>query len=215
MQCCGYRYERWVLHQLGRCSWLLCLGCRNTEKCINIAHEAAVRNNLTHLIHFINKPISNIIEDVVLKVDVANCDALYSIGRPDECNICPQRIQRHKYVDATFVTTSVDHFFPSPIFIDFMKIDTEGHDPHVFAGAMNALTEKRVGVIVAEVAPKMWDMPREKAITVYSSIFNLGYTALCLNGRAKGITFNSKNLDYFLQTSGVQNCTDFEFRPAP
>ena len=115
-------------------------GAEIQGKCINMAHEAAARNNFTHLIHFINKPVSSVVKDVTLKVDVNNCDGLYNLGRPDNCNVCPQVLNSRAYFNETFLSATVDTLFPSPFHIDFMKIDAEGHDPHVFAGAIRGKT---------------------------------------------------------------------------
>lgn len=102
------------------------------QRCIDVARATVKSNGFEHLVNIFHLPVSNQnghhIEIRFPKDKF--CDGTFSFGGK---NYATNTLTGNKQtVKNTFSTVSLDRFLPKKIQIDFLKIDTEGHETEVF-----------------------------------------------------------------------------------
>jgi FkbM family methyltransferase len=102
------------------------------QRCIDVARATVKRNGFEHLVNIFHLPVTNRnghhIELTFPKDKF--CDGTFSFsGKYAAIN---KTRGAKNTVQNSFSTVSLDGFLPRKIQIDFMKIDTEGHEAEVF-----------------------------------------------------------------------------------
>lgn len=194
-------------------------GCRVVafemqEACIDFMLQLMQKNQLMENITIYQNPVSDksnidivlpypAMEDNKLKL----CSGLYGFSRTD-CDWC---VSKSVNTTKTYKTVALDDFFPLSTFIDFLKIDTEGHDPQVLAGAEQLFRHRRVRYVQLEASPKMWNPPFDPSyLTIWRRILSYGYKAGCLKENAK--MYGIDDVEIILELivhSGCAGVSDF------
>lgn len=88
----------------------------------------------------------------------------------------------------TVETTTLDRFAADNAIgrIDFLKIDVEGFEQEVLAGATTLLRERRIGGLIFEVSPSVLRDLGKSAGAVYDLLRDHGYAVRDLDGRTVG-----------------------------
>lgn len=127
-------------------------GCRVLSyeiqsKCIDVSNRFAKFNNFENLINIQNQPVSSKNEIIILKFpNKSDCDGGYTFtGSPDTWQ---NRTHLRKPLTRIkqFTSVTLDTVAPSPIYIDWLKIDTEGHEQDILVGATDLFRSHRIGL---------------------------------------------------------------------
>ncbi len=185
------------------------------RRCMEIANAALAANKLNNQVTIFNMPVSNVNNDIlILPHSATACDGLYSLGRTD-CPQCPKRDEAHQYQKRTFHTVALDSFVPHQLVIDFIKIDTEGHEPEILEGAERLFKDHRIRNAVVESQPKMW-MPRAEGTqdVIYEKILDYGYEISCTSHTFQGWPdkYTKDNKQEFITNLHTNRCVDWLMR---
>lgn len=161
-------------------------GCRVQSyeiqtKCVDTAKRFAELNNFENLITIHNQPISSKNEVITLKFpNKSDCDGGYTFtGSPDTWQ--NRTHSRKPLVKAKkFASVALDSIAPSPTYVDWLKIDTEGHEQDILLGASDLFRSHRVGLATVEWNPFYWNQPMN--ISVFAKILvEYGYSIRTIN----------------------------------
>ena len=164
--------------------------------CIDIARTAIEANNFTHLITIIRSPVSDLHQQTYLLghgdiSSTSRCDGGFSVsGRePEKKGHKPFQVIGHHKLH----TVALDSIVPPKVIVDYLKIDCEGLDIKVIAGADQLFREKRIARASIEIKDDLWPETDLKSkdfhawvnnsIIPYQKLFSYGYQFKCVNQR--------------------------------
>ena len=149
-------------------------------------------------------PVSDRTRALTLPTNMLDCNLQYSFTRTD-----------HVWADTkawprkTYTTAVLDQVLPAHVHVNFLKIDTEGHDPQVLAGARRLLDARRVDFIAVEASPKMWSLPFSPVLALeFARVLSFGYHAVCLSEPVPWAKITADTIVPLLTRGALQDCVD-------
>ena len=129
--------------------------------CIDIATQMLSRNGFEKLIKINERPVSSRSAEVQIRMpDHDVCDGAFSFSGRSANASRVGHLQSELKVSKSFQSTSLDEYVPAGTHVDVLKVDTEGHEPHVLRGARRLFAERRVARAYVELAapsePNHW-----------------------------------------------------------
>jgi len=195
-------------------------------KCIEYSRLALEKNNITDRVTIFHAPVSSVHNSRIdIKFPEQNyCDGGFTFtGDHVEkgSHIKGVKFNRTK----TFHAVSLDGMFLDLSFIDVLKIDVEGHDPQVIAGALKLFEAHRIGVAVVEISSWIWKGSNmnskgisdevESQFRIYEKLYSYNYTATLVTCRGVGSHLAGKHLptfqDFKQMASTNRFCLDYKF----
>ena len=185
--------------------------------CIDVARTAIEANNFTHLVTIFRAPVSDLHNQPFLlghgdSSSSNRCDGGFSVSGPEpqkKAHKPFQVIGHHK-----LHTVALDSVIPPKVLVDYLKIDCEGLDIKVLAGADQLFKEKRIARASVEIKDDLWPETdlKEKdfqawvnySIIPYQKIFSYGYQFKCVNQRGNVL------YERFREIVLSGKCTDWE-----
>jgi len=206
-------------------------GCRvwsfeMQPSCIDKAIGAMRVNGVEQRVTLYRGPVSDSNASVSVPHDpAAPCSGARGLLPLDNCGesrellpwMCPQNSMQALHTFHPFVLA---HILPPKIIIDFLKVDTEGHEIQVLRGALPLFREKRVRFAMIETFPPMWTPPYGPAQeSVLKQILQYSYKMRCAKSRGEPLEcteklwFNSDNTTELLGMVKRNRCTDWFVMP--
>ena len=183
------------------------------KRCIDWAYMAAHKSNLLKNINILRRPLSKNNNEVLVIPFPENegyCDGGFTFSGENKV----QRTHAHKQLSQnhTFLSVALDSFIPADTYIDYLKIDVEGHETEVLSGAMNLIKNHRIGELNVELSYFNFYNNVTELFDVYKSIMSLGYKLTTLNCKMGPDTFALKDFEafksYFHMSPGKFRCLD-------
>ncbi len=185
------------------------------RRCMEIAFAALSANKLHSHVSIYHIPVSNTNNDILmLPHSTSACDGLYSLGRAD-CPQCPKRDEAHHYEKHRFHTVTLDAFVPRGQIINFIKIDTEGHDPEVLEGSEQLFKNHQILNAMVESQPKMWSPQKYSPNTIFEKILEYGYEISCASHKFTDWPtnkFTKDNKEEFIKLLHTNRCVDWLYQ---
>lgn len=204
------------------------------ESCIALSRNATTANGFNNLVSIFRAPVSNK-NNEILKIPRGDseaqkvCDGGFELktnsNGADEGSVfhgvkAAFEVKSHHHL----YTVRLDSLIPPTAFVDFLKIDIEGHELEAVQGAEQLFKSHRIGRAVMEITHTKWrqGIDFDEAITVFERIMSYGYSVLCVTEQfknrdwtvvEKNITFN--DFKRIVRTTGkASGCVDWEFFPS-
>tara|TARA_B110000046_G_scaffold175316_1_gene199871 strand:- start:453 stop:878 length:426 start_codon:yes stop_codon:yes gene_type:complete len=134
------------------------------------------------------------------------CDGGFSING----KICQKRGHLEEALDhnVSFYAIALDSLIMhSGHDIQILKIDTEGHDFKVLAGALQLIRSRKIEAIFMEMQTRVRPSPERNIVT--SALFSSGYRATFIGGVDCGVTTDEKK--FWTVARHKRNCFDVLF----
>jgi len=151
--------------------------------CIDIAVDSIRKNNISELISIFNNPVSNAHNKTITipYSEKLNCEGAFrtTLAKMDCGKEC-----WYPYFSTTrtFQTISLDRMFLDlNQSIDFLKVDTEGHEPQVLEGAEGLFLNRLIKFATVELVSKYF-IDREKPVRntdIFERILSYNYSMKC------------------------------------
>mmetsp|Transcript_28216 Transcript_28216/g.28507 ORF Transcript_28216/g.28507 Transcript_28216/m.28507 type:complete len:356 (-) Transcript_28216:11-1078(-) len=161
--------------------------------CIDIAIAALIENKIENQVRIFSNPVSNMTGNII-STNISHkhgCSVMFSFDRKDvNFVIGPTRYFTTVALDNLFLNSSVSissRITDTVETIDFLKIDTEGHDPQVLLGSESLFQHRRIRYCMMEGMSNMWSPPHYyKYFEIWIRIMSYGYTIHCLSASDNG-----------------------------
>lgn len=172
--------------------------------CIDIAMSCILVNRFQDQVMVYSHPVSNIFnKSIMIPYDInSKCNGQYRVlAPPKTCRICQHdNVNTTKTFNTLTLSHVVDKYRETIKSIDFLKIDTEGHEPQVLEGAEKLFKAKLVKVAVVEAIQVYWNdrsAERIQNTDIFKRILSYNYSIRCLKvfkARANAPVYNSSLL---------------------
>lgn len=170
------------------------------DPCIDIAVSCMLVNRFQNQITVYNHPVSNSINKrISIPYDVnSKCNGqLRVLPPPKTCRIC--QFETANTTKKVFETLTLSHIVDSIDIkqIDFLKIDTEGHEPQVLEGAERLFKDRLIRIAVVEAIQVYWNDRSDEHVKntdIFVRILSYNYSIRCLKifkARARAPVYNS------------------------
>ena len=196
------------------------LGCRVVsfelqEKCIRIARRAFDINGVDHLVRIVHRPASS--EEgvtMVLPYDSNYCSGTFGFANRN----CGEHCNPNFPTTRAFLSVALGERFggSGAAEIDWLKVDVEGLDPSVLAGALPLFRRRLVRIAMVEIDSGTW-LAAVRANTtqdnwVVFEIMSFGYLLQCLTSPNRFTSTSPRAEVLRFIYSG--SCIDYELKRA-
>jgi len=113
-------------------------------------------------------------------------------GRSGQDFLYPQFKDEFRMIEVEAVT--LDSYFAQGSNVDFIKIDAEGAEPHIFAGACRILRDNKDVQIIMEFAPRLFKRSGYSAEKFCSDILSLGFQAFRITEDSSLVSWDLSDL---------------------
>lgn len=162
------------------------------RQCIRLAKLVTTRNRFDGLVNIFKHPVSSVNgETISIPCNLNTCSGTFSFSNKNG-----HQMKLTKVVN--FTTVSLDAFIPKGVFIDFLKIDTEGHETMVLQGALGLFASQSIGTVITEIN----DLSRSAiGFELFKTILSYGYEMSFINCK------NKKSLEHKYSLSTFEALT--------
>ena len=185
------------------------------RKCIEFSRQVAIRNGFENLLNILHLLVSSKNNEAIgiqyPKQDY--CDGGFSMSGPRKEQRSHTRAPL--IVNATYHAVALDSFLPRSTVIDFLKIDTEGHETEVLRGSLQLFREHRIHKAAVELGPVIAYNNFTTLIDTYKTIVSYNYSITTLNcnpKRGENDVYTDRNFEDFVAfaflSDSLWRCSD-------
>ena len=151
--------------------------------CIEISRYALRENKFESNVTILSLPVSKTNgEPISISFpERPFCDGAFTFSGPKDSRVQRTHAKAPLIVNHTYSTISLDSFIPHGVSIDILKVDVEGHEAEVLAGAMSLLRERRIGRLVIELGERNSYQNWTNLMEQYHRVVSMNYSLTTFN----------------------------------